>query len=66
MLQKKSRLSRSGIYILPEGQNKVKSLPPGVKELTALGSLSQNGLVAASQIANYLTMSLWGTHAIPT
>lgn len=69
MLQKRSRLSRSGTYVAPEGRNKVRSLSPGVRELTALGSLSKNGLVAASQIANYLAMFLpggGGTHGIPT
>lgn len=66
MLQKRSRLSRSGTYVLPEGWNKVASLPPGVRELTASGRLSQNGLVAASQIANYLAIFLGGTHGIPT
>lgn len=62
MTQKRSRLSRSGTYVAPEGWNKVKSLSPGVRELTALGSLSKNGLVAASQIANYLVMILRGGH----
>lgn len=41
MIQKRSRLSRSGTYVAPEGWNKVKSLSPGVRELTALGSLSK-------------------------